>query len=290
MVLKAKKEIPLTIPPQNEQIKQWLVFGLDPSVSRTGYALLEATPNPVAIDTQEKSTKADWLAVGSVKPDPVEGLHSRTTVWIRSKMIAMFLKEFLKTAIQTPGRGDFDTNLSRVGLIICMEYPTPRNDFLVALNRIFHSVVFEDDSLLRAFGEVRILTINASTLRSLMGLTQRGAKNKKENIERAYSFLNRNEYPQLDSDSCDAVMLAMMGRYVASILLGCPEELPEKTRISLCNATQEVKGKGTRERLVTKGVLHHLEYWYRYQPETRSVGVRDATIDKKSLERITFKI
>lgn len=297
-MLKKKKEIPLLIPPENEQINHWLVFGLDPSVSRTGYALMEVIPQAGAIISDSshsntpavpfKSTVARWIAAGSVKPEIEADLHSRSTLWIRSKALALFLREFIKSAIPQSSKGDFDTSRSRTGLIIAMEFPTPQNDFLVALNRILHIIFFEDDELVNAFGEIHILTTNAATMRSLMRLTQRG-KNTKEKIERAYEYINRDEYPQIDGDSCDGVLHAMIGRYVAAILLGCSEELPEKFLQSLCDSTQELKGN-QKKRLQTKGLLHRIEYWYLYERRECKVGVRDAANPKKTLERITFQI
>ena len=68
------------------------------------------------------------------------------------------------------------------GLLISMEYPTPMNDFLVALNRIIHLVFFEDGWYVSKLKTIRVLTTNASTLRSVMGLSKTGRKNKAENI------------------------------------------------------------------------------------------------------------
>jgi hypothetical protein len=156
-----------------------------------------------------------------------------------------------------------------------MEYPTPMNDFLVALNRIIHLIFFETN-LWQRFGTVRVLTTNAATLRSLMNLTKTGSKNKGENIARAYEFIDKTAYPKLDTDACDAVLLSMMARHTASILMGFPDEVPEKYLVSLCNAAQEVKGKGTRSKIITKGLLHRREYFYDYVKKNYVLLVRDA--------------
>jgi hypothetical protein len=224
---------------------------------------------------------ASWWDIGSAKPDKIEDEHhSRTTLWIRSKLIAMFLREFLKLT-----QGD-----KRTGLIISMEYPTPTNDFLVALNRIIHVVLFDDKSLESKFGEVRILTTNASTLRSLMGLKQRGAKNKQENILKAYEYVDNQTYPELDSDACDAVLMAVMGRYAATIMLGKSDQIPPRFLTSLCNATEEIKGKGRNARTVIKGILHRPEYWYTYELRSYGIGIKDASNPKKALQRKYFLI
>lgn len=275
-VKKEKKPIELRIPAPNSAITSWVVFGLDPSVSRTGFAIKGVYKNA------DGPIISEWLSIGSAKPDKIEDdtRDSRTTLWIRSKEIALFLREFLKLV---------PSNKS-TGLIISMEYPTPQNDFLVALNRILHVIFFEDGTLADKFGEIRILTTNASTLRSLMGLKQRGAKNKAENIEKAYTFCDKQTYPELDTDSCDAVLMAMMGQYTASIMLGKHDEVPPNFLTSLCNATEEIKGKGRNARTIIKGILHRNEYWYRYERQSYGLGVKDASNPKKTLTRKYFSI
>lgn len=89
----------------------------------------------------------------------------------------------------------------------------------------------------------------------------------------------------LDTDSCDAVLLAEMGRYAATILLGQGYNVPERFKISLCNANQEVKGKGTRVRIITKGLLHRTEYFYGYEARERVLLVKDAANPKPGLKR-----
>lgn len=285
---KAKEPTPLSVPEPNQHIKRWIVLGLDPSMSRTGFALLDVRP---ALVTPEESpyTDAIWLAAGSVKPERIDdaSLHPRNTIWIRGKAMSTYLREMVKSV--APPRPD-DGHASEVGLIISMEYPTPMNDYLVALNRIIHLIFFEDGELAEMFGEIRILTTNASTLRSLMGLTKKGSQNKGENILRAYEFINKSRYPQLDSDACDAVLLAMMARHAASVMLGTSPEVPDRFLTSLCSAVQEVKGKGRNAHTVTKGLLHRNEYWYRYRRMGVTILIKDASNPKKSLSRLNFSI
>jgi hypothetical protein len=294
---KQKEPPPLLIPEPNKEIKRWIVLGLDPSMTRTGFALLDVRLWPYAVipdrshyDPSEVESgvmsQAVWMAAGSVKPEKIEdsGLHPRNTLWIRGKAMALYLREMVKSAAPS---APFERD---TGLIISMEYPTPMNDYLVALNRIIHLIFFEDGELARLFGEIRVLTTNASTLRSLMRLTQRGSKNKAENIRRAYDFIDKGRFPELDSDACDAVLLAMVARHAAAVMLGITGEMPDSFLNSLCSAVQDVKGAGRNAHTVTRGILHRNEYWYKYERKGYEVCVKDASNPKKSLSRISFSI
>ncbi len=297
---KAKEPTPLSIPDPTPGIDRWIVLGLDPSMSRTGFALLDVRPAIAFTPEEGPHSNAVWLAAGSVKPEMEDfGLHSRTTIWIRGKAMSTYLREVVKSVAppkKVPegfqGYADFEPAPPRssVGLIISMEYPTPMNDYLVALNRIIHLIFFEDGELAELFGEIRIFTTNASTLRSLMGLRQRGNQNKGENILKAYEFIDKAKFPQLDSDACDAVLLAMMARHAASVSLGTSAEVPDRFLTSLCSAVREIKGKGRNSHEITKGLLHRNEYWYRYERRTVAVAVKDASNPKKSLSRVNFSI
>jgi hypothetical protein len=283
---KPKEPIPLSVPQQNTNVTRWVILGLDPSMSRTGFALLDVRPGLAHTPEEGPYSESAWLAAGSVKPDEIVGIenwHTRNTVWVRAKAMAIYIREIIKSVAPTDGKRD-------VGLILCLEYPTPTQDYLVALNRILYLIFFEDGVLAKLFGDVRIFMVNASTLRSLMGLTKQGATNKGENILKAYEFIDRQKYPQLDFDSCDAVLLAMMARHAASVMLGVSGEVPERILTSLCRADQEVKGNGRNQHVVTKGLLHRQEYWYRYQPSVATVAVKDASNPKKNLSRVNFSI
>jgi hypothetical protein len=141
----------------------------------------------------------------------------------------------------------------------------------------------------KKFATVRILMTNAATLRSLMGLYRKG-NNKGENIARAYDFIDKEAYPQLDSDACDAVLLSMVARHVASILLGFPDTVPDNFKVSLCNAERGTKGAGRNERVIIKGILHRPEYWYEYTRKDYTLCIRDASSPKKGLVRQQFSI
>lgn len=272
---KVRPPIVLRIPEPKPDIDNWIVLGLDPSVSRTGFSVM-------GVWVQDDKLETKWLGCGSAKPDKVEDRrHPRTTLWARSKAISLYLREYLKL---------FPISSKRTGLIISMEYPTPQNDYLVGLNRILHVIMFEDEVLSNTFGSIQILTPNASTLRSLMGLKQRGASNKKENIEKAYTFIDIKEYPQLDTDSCDAILMGMMGRYLASILMGRTQDVPPTFLTRMCDSTEELKGKGKRQYIKIRGVLHIPEYWYEYVRQDYGLGIKDATNPKKSLTYKYFRL
>lgn len=296
---KVKVPIPISVPDPNLRITRWVILGLDPSVSRTGFALLDVCPALAYTPEEGPYTDAAWLAAGSAKPDKIDDdmLDARTTVWIRAKAVALYLREVVKS-VAPPKKdvdnpyGDFEPGRpkSDVGLIVSMEYPTPNNDYLWSMNRIINLVMFDDSEIGEAFGEVRIMLTNASTLRSLMGLTQRGNQNKGENIAKAYEFIDKTRFPQLDSDACDAVLLCIMGRHAASVMLGTKDEVPQRFLLSMCNATQETKGAGRNAYVRTKGQLHRTEYWYKYERRSYAVAVKDASNPKKSLSRANFSI
>jgi hypothetical protein len=293
MIKKPKKIIPLDIPPKME-VDSWLVVGLDPSLSSTGYSIMKVTPGG-----------AQWLAAGSVRPET-----AADPIWVRSKMIGVYIREMVSRAYDQHVVEMLADNASlqqgvvkpyepgenaqavaykeKMGLILSMEFPTPMDDYLVSLNRIMHLTIFETD-MWQKFAHVRVLLTNASTLRSLMGLFKKG-NNKGENIARAYDFIDKVEYPQLDSDACDAVLLAMVARHVSSILLGQPDNVPENFKVSLCNAEKGTKGAGRNTKIITKGLLHRPEYWYDYQVREYALKIRDAASLKKQLIRETFNI
>ena len=299
-VAKVKEPIPLSIPPADTQIKRWIVLGLDPSMSRTGFALLDVRPVFTPPHQPTGETDAIWLAAGSVKPDKIEDAtgDARSTVWIRAKAIATYIREMVKSVAPAPksrgdleGYGDFDAAPAKsdVGLIICMEYPTPQNDYLWSVNRIINLIMFEDHQVASLFGCVRIFLVNASTNRSVMGLTKTG-NNKGENIAKAYEFIDKARFPELDPESCDGVLMAIWGRHAASVMLGTATEIPERFLLTMCRGDQRVKGKGKNARMIVNGIMHRNEYWYRYERSNYSVAIKDASNPKKNLSRLNFSI
>ena len=300
------KPVPVVYPTPLQGVSQWLVYGLDPSMSRTGYALLRVSlpddplkcmpcQHPGCLSHASHPcegcgrlgglypTQAEWVEVGSVKAE-----KASDPIWIRGKGMALYLKGVL---VSRGPRIDSQMGLPEpTGLLISMEFPTPMNDFLVALNRIIHLVFFENSQVTDRFRTVRILATNAATLRSVMGLSRTGRKNKAENILRAYDFINRGRFPRLDPDSCDAVLLAMMGRYTASVLLDRGREVPDRALHALCSGQQKAKGKGSHMHIVTQGILHRPEYFYEYARKEYTFLVRYAASPKAGLERESYLI
>ncbi len=279
-----KKEIVLNIPSAILDINHWLVMGLDPSLSCTGYAFMHVYLNswhedPISIIPG--TSGADWLQIGSCKPQ-----ETRNPVWLRAKLMALYLKEQMMKS-----SGTLNYMWGNLGLMVVMEAPTPGEDFLNRVNAIFHEHLFSDGDL--SFKQIRILTVNASTLRSLMGLYTRG-NNKGENIKRSYEFLDREKYPNLDSDACDAVMLSMVARHACSIMLGTSDEVPPRFLQTLCENSPVERGKGRNARITTKGLLHTTgqrpEYWYSYECKNYTLCVRDAAQPKKILNRINYPV
>jgi hypothetical protein len=270
----------LNIPPAVTDVNHWLIMGLDPSLSCTGYAFMHVSPSE---DVSGTST-AKWLDVGSCKPQ-----ETKNPVWLRAKLMAMYLKQMLDR-VSLPFCAP---QLVSMGLMVVMEAPTPGEDFLNRVNAVFHEHIFSDGDLANRFQQIKILTINASTLRSLMGLYTKG-NNKGENIKQAYTFLDKARFPNLDGDACDAVMLTMVARAACSVLLGMPEEVQPKYLQTLCDAAPVERGKGRNVRVTTKGLLHTTgqrpEYYYSYQKQNFTICVRDAAQPKKVLSRFDYPV
>lgn len=281
------KEAVLQIPPKNQGIDAWIILGLDPSLSRTGYSIMQVRPN---LHLGTTGTIARFDEIGSVKPD-----DSSDPIWVRSKAMALFLRKLLSSSMELRHYDEVRRAAAefrepkKYGLIVSMEFPTPQNDFLVALNRILHLILFDENHLSKWFEQIFVLQTNANTLRSLMELKRTG-NNKTENQAKAYEFLIREEYPELDTDACDAVLLTMMARHTASILLGFPDEVPGKFKLSLTNAEKGVKGKGRNAKIITKGLLHRPEYWYEYKRKPYVLAVKDAKKPTKKLTKISTEL
>lgn len=272
MLKTGHKKIELSFPPKIEGISSWIVMGFDLSLSRSGWAV-------AVVKIVDGKTELEFLGAGSVKPD-----DASLPVWLRGRMIG---KGLLQATLLPKVKALLNDG---AGMILSFEAFTPRNDYLSSVRRLVDSVFFSSDSPIINY-PLYLLSINASTLRSIMGLVQRGVKNKKENINKSFEFIDKIQFPEIDSDACDAVLLTMCGRYTVSIVSGYSDEVPYKALTSLCNSKQEVKGKGRNSRIVTKGVLHRIEYWNKYtHQETHTLCLKDASNPKKSLERITLSV
>jgi len=274
-------EVPLRFP-EPTGVDSYVVFGLDPSLSRTGHALLIIKP-------AANWTIAEWESVGSAKPG-----NTSDPIWVRSKLISLYLRDVVREFVAKRAL------IGKVGLIVSMEWPTPMNDFLVALNRVLHMILLEEISNFPStttggmpfeFSEIHVLQTNANTLRSLMGLTQRGNKNKAENQAKAHEYLDDSKaFPQLDTDACDAVLLAVMGRFAASILLGKEGEVPQRFKQTLCSNEIVIKGKGRNQRTEIKGLFWNKRYWNTYTKKIYEIMLKNARSPKLRLGRRTYAI
>lgn len=276
---KRPKEIELLIPDPIPDVDRWIILGLDPSISRTGYAIM-------LVERKEDKSGASWIKVGSLKPDT----DASTPTWIRAKSVALTVTSILADTMEQLVVDD--EWIKRTGLIISMEAPTPQNDFLNTISIVLRIFLLDIEGVmgkyLRAMRCFVQLT-NAATMRSLMGLVQKGAGNKKENITRALLFLGEG-YANLDTDACDGVLMAMMARYSASILLGFPYTISERFLQALCDGTQVEAKKGGRAIIRTKGLLHRPEYWMAHQHSEYTVKLRDARDKKARLDQVKFTI
>ena len=263
---KKKEEVEIKLLPPNPNIKKWIIASADLSLTRTGISVSQVELDATGLQLYPWS----WFFCGSIKPD-----DATEPVWIRSKAVSLYLKKEIEKAYQS-------TLLEEPGLIIALEQPPPANDWLSSINRVLHTVLLDSDI---KFSTVHILSINASSLRSAFGLVKRGAKNKVENIAKAYEYVSRDVFPELDTDSCDAILLAIVASYVASMLLGHPEGIPDKFKRLLCDNSQIVKGAGRNSKIFTKGILWRSAYWTKYEPHLVTVKIKDAGINTKKLQQ-----
>ena len=248
--------------PVPRDVNEWVIVGIDPSLSRTGLALMTNT-----------TEGPDWKLIKSLKP-----AESSYPVWVRSVMMA----DFISSAILAHSDAD-------KGLIIVLEAPTPKNDWLNIVNKIIQSKVLP--SVTGEFKSVCVMHVNAMTLRSCLGLTATG-NNKHENIQKSHEYASAAEFPGIDSDACDAVLLSQFGRHASDLFLGQDiKTMPEKVMLALCDYTDVVKGKGKNQKIVKKGILHNPNYWFHYESKCYSISIKDARIPpKKRLEKLEVSI
>jgi hypothetical protein len=243
---KVIEQVELLIPKPKEQ-KAWVVLGLDLSMSRTGYAIYYVGEGDPKI-----------LGIGSLKPK-----DTHLPNWTRCSLTAHALRDILALHV-SPYLGE------DVGFLISAEAATPRNDYLSSIHGIVNAILLNAD-IGAWHGAMETLYINPSTLRKTVGLIERGANNKGENIKKAYEFIDREKWPNLDTDSCDAVIMGAMGIFAAHILMGRDEEVPLRYKTLLCDTTIEIKGSKKKPRLETKGLFHCPRYWVPYSSKEEIV-------------------
>lgn len=202
-------------------ISDWIVFGLDLSFTRTGYSALRVVDGVAA-----------WGAIGSFEPR-----DAHVDQWARGSSMAVLLREWMQKTI---------TQENPQGVILAMETPDPDNSYLMALNGIVQTILWSssDFGTLQSMASTYRFFINASTLRSMLRLT---SSDKSDNMALAQNFLPEGGYPGLDSDSCDAVLLAMVGRYATMVLGGQEAQVPSVPLRVLCTEESRVKVRSNGE-------------------------------------------
>ena len=226
-------------------VKDWVVLGVDLSFSRTGFATLRL-----------EGGVATWGEVGSIAPK-----SAKDETWARGTAIARHLRDLLRRLVAEAKGKDTPT-----GVILSMETPDPNNSYLMALNGIVQSQLWGTKGSTPYYegADLYRMLINAATLRSALRLP--GAKtDKDENKAMAYQYIDVADYPGLDSDSCDAVLLAMMGKHAAMILIGQEAMVPNKCLFTLCSEDVKVKvttRSGVSSRKETpKAIMHNPATW-----------------------------
>ena len=215
-------------------IRHWTVIGMDLSLSRTGFAVLHV-----------ENGEARWAEIGSIAPKTTED-----ETWARAAAIAIQLKEHVQTAalnIRIWNRAHAADD--QWGLIVAMEFPDPNNSYLMSLNGVAQAVLWSsgEHGSSQEWAPIYRLAINASTLRATLRLNIKGLEaSKNVNMDMARTFLETGTYPALDTDSCDAVLLAMMGRHAVMVLTGRENMVPRGPLNTLCTGDVKVKVRSAR--------------------------------------------
>ena len=240
-------------------ISDWVVFGLDLSFTRTGYSALRVQGGVAA-----------WGAIGSFEPRDVH-----VDQWARGSSMAVLIRDWMQRTIAQE---------KPKGVILAMETPDPDNSYLMALNGIVQAILWSssDTGTLQGMAPTYRFFINASTLRSMLRLT---SSDKSDNMTLAQSFLPEGGYPGLDSDSCDAVLLAMVGRYATMVFTGQESQVPSVPLRVLCTEESRVKvrsngeGKKPTRKETPKGLLLNPATWSSMPNQVvADVRCADATI------------
>lgn len=271
-VKKVKPEIVLALPEVKPEVTQWVILGLDPSLSRAGFSIMLMAHEP---------SENYWHRVGSVKPD-----DTSDDIWIRARGMG----NAILSVLQEKDVVNY-CKAAKTGLLLSYEAPTPGNDYLNSANIQIRSALLTSD--LSMFAEIFELKTNASTMRSIMGLKATGSTNKKENQAKAWEFLPQVVYPGLDTDACDAVLFTKIGEWSVRLFrhgLGTLT-VPDNFRTRFCDSTLVVKGKGRNAYTVPRGVLLNPDYWFKYTKQPRKFAIKDAREGRGSrIPRVSFDI
>lgn len=247
-----KQEAELNIP--QLPYKNWVIIGIDLSLSRTGYAVLRL-----------EGGVAHWGQVGSIKPK-----DTSDETWARGTAIATVLRQRIEALAVEVSHHNEDHPDDLTGIILAVEFPDPENSYLMALNGIVQAVLWSSGELGAIQQDVPLyrLSINAMTLRATLRLNTTVQGDKDVNLAMAYEYIDRKTYPNLDSDSCDAVLLAMMGRHAGMVLSGHRDLVPNKPLVTLCSTEMKVKVLKRKDKEPTRketprALLHNPATWTR---------------------------
>ena len=250
----------------------WTILGLDLSLTRTGFATLHC-----------EGGVASWEDIGSLTPRDPKGSSGKQESWVRASALGIAIRaRATQLMIDRPS----------TPLIIAIEFPDPNNSYLMGLNQVIQTILWAADDAGGIGGPSGLLyrlAVNASTLRAALRLG--GTTDKGNNLDLAYGYVPKDRYPALDSDSCDAVLLAMMGRYAVQVFQGEEDLVPVKPRCTLCDCGVKQKfrtDKATHEKVVSKetprGLLHNPLTWTRIlAPQQVTLGISDASTTAKAV-------
>lgn len=269
-MVKIKKELPKpTLPklPPPAYTKPWIILGLDPSLSSTGFTLV----------TEEGS----WYRIGSIRPE-----NRDEQPWIRATAMGSYIVDLLKEYLCS-------LQGSPHNLLMVYEAPTVGNDYLIISSNLVRSTIRSDKVINSLIPYNQELMVNAATMRNIMGLTTKG-NNKGENKEKAWEFISKEKYPGLDSDACDGVLFAQIGLWTITLMKEGldTDKVPESFKQRFCDPTmtfKKVKATGDKKENGPHGVLHDPYYFFPYEQQPRYLKIKDATRSKgKSLEEKSF--
>ena len=276
MVRAAAKHLAIRTDGQTK-IQNWVLLGLDLSLSRTGYATLFI-----------EGPKATWGRVGSYS---MSEDNKGEETWARAQAYAMGIgSELLNIWEKCRATG------KAWGLGIIMEYPDPDNSYLMGLNQVIQTSLWNAGIPCYAdFLELRRMFVNASTLRSVMGILS--GTGKAENQRIAQTFLPEGVYARLDQDACDAVLLCMYARWGIQMLHGNFEGVPLKAQASLAKDDIKVKVKHRKDgselsrKETPSGVLYDPALWTKIiLPRTLTMRHADSARAKAATTPITLHL
>ena len=211
-------------------VHHWMILGVDLSLTRTGFATLRMD-----------GCEATWAEVGSLVPS-----DSGNETWARAAAIGLKIREYVQGLTETAEVWTHDHPEDPMAVLVSLEFPDPHNSYLMALNGIIQTLLW--CGLPQPGTPIYRLAINANTLRSCLQLRVKGeGASKKVNLAKAFTFIEQSTFPSLDTDACDAVLLATMARYAVLIFLGYEDLVPPSARVALCTSEQRVKVRASRK-------------------------------------------